>query len=217
MAFLEEPRFPECIKLGFRGGPGFDTTIVTVNSGHESRNLPNANPLAKFDAAQAIKRQSEFEQFLDFWHVMEGPTHGFRVKNWFDFECSITQGQMLPVNGSATVFQLYKVRTVGSWTRGKKIQKPRLAVGLQTFTTLYKDGVQLTYGVGAGQVVFDESKGLVTFNTAPGASVLSWAGEYDTPCRFDIKEFSGVVENKTPDGELLMSWNEIPITEIRIR
>jgi uncharacterized protein (TIGR02217 family) len=47
------------------------------------------------------------------------------------------------------------------------------------------------------------------------ADALTWAGEFDVPCRFDVDQMRGTIANKS-GGKLVVDWESIPIIEIRV-
>ena len=48
----------------------------------------------------------------------------------------------------------------------------------------------------------------------PG-DALTWAGEFDVPCRFNVDRMQAEVMNKS-GNELIIGWASIPIIEIRV-
>lgn len=50
----------------------------------------------------------------------------------------------------------------------------------------------------------------------PQASdTLTWAGQFDVPCRFDTDQMRGTIANKS-GGQFVVDWESIPIVEIRV-
>lgn len=188
MAF-KEIRFPLNSSYGVSGGHRFFWNITTQNSGNEQRNEIARYPKGKWVVSYDARMPDQFDPIEAFFFIVHGPGYGFRFRDVGNYQVTQANGIIALLPGSTTVGQLYKKYTFGSETYYLRIQKPALAEGGVAKTALYKDAVQLTYGAGSTQVVFDESKGLVTFNTAPGASVLTWAGDFDFPCRLDLDWF----------------------------
>lgn len=211
MSAFKEILLPESISFGAVGGPGFLTNIVSTNSGIEQRNQIWANEKGEWVISYDARRAQDFAELPAFFRIVRGRVYGFRFKDWNDYECLITDGVFAAVGTSTTIFQLYKKYTFGDEVYYRKIQKPALSQVL-----LYKNGTQLTYGIGAGQVVFDESKGLVTFNTAPGGATLSWKGPFHVPVRFGTDQMRQEIINKEQSGNLIKGWKDIAIREIRV-
>lgn len=190
MAFIEV-QFPTTISYGSKGGPGFNTNIVVSDSGFEERVARWQSAKQKFDVKWGIKSREQMAQVLEFYIAVQGALNGFRFKSWLDYNTA-TYGHRVPEgstdnttafdqnfgvgDGSTTQFQLAKTYTVGSTARTRNITKP---VNNSTFK-LAVDGT-LT---GSGWSL-DFTTGIVTFGSAPSDGVLlTWGGEFDTPCRF---------------------------------
>ena len=58
MAF-HEIRFPDDIAYGASGGPEFATTIVTMASGYEQRNINWQAARGRWDVASGLKNQTQ--------------------------------------------------------------------------------------------------------------------------------------------------------------
>ena len=64
----------------------------------------------------------------------------------------------------------------------------------------------------------DYTTGLVTFGSAPTSGhTLTWTGQFDTPCRFDIDDLKIELVDELPaGGDLLCRWASIPLIELRV-
>lgn len=134
MSFIETPRFPDNISYGSRGGPGYSTTVVRVDSGYESRNINWTYPLHQYDVSYGIQNQADMYSVIEMFHSMAGRGHGFRFKDWSDLNSTTDQtgataltdtDQALGTGDGTTVaFQLIKSYTTGTLTRIRKISKP---------------------------------------------------------------------------------------------
>lgn len=183
MAFLETPRFPDCISYGSAGGPEYSTSIIVLGSGQEKRNQNWALPRHYFDVAYGVKRQSDMEDLIDFFNAVKGPANGFRFKNFLDMSSghtdeatSFTDQTIGTGDGSTTTFQLVKNYTQGAITQTNNITKP-----VSGTVTIGLNGVQQMAGF-----TVDTTTGIVTFSGAPGGGVTITAGyEYDLPVRFE--------------------------------
>lgn len=211
---FKEIRLPIAISFGAVGGPGFLTNIVTTESGKESRNADWSLERGEWEISYDAREASVFDQLESFFRIVRGRYYGFRFRDWNDYQVDASNGMILPVGDSVTLFQLYKLYQFEDEVYYRRIQKPALADPIEQ-TALYKDGIQLTYGAGGDQVVFDESTGLVTFNTAPGASVLHWVGDFDVPVRLDSDRMRTETLNKN-NRFLIKGWLGIPIVEIKL-
>lgn len=208
MTAFHEVQFPQNIARGARGGPQRKTQIAALESGDEERNASWADSRRRYDVASGLRRADDLHALVAFFEARNGRLHGFRFKDWSDYKsvqplASITAlDQLLGTgDGSRTEFQLVKRYTSGaqSWTR--TITKP--VVGT----------VAIALGgepAGSGWSV-DTTTGLITFDSAPGASVEVRAGfEFDVPVRFDTDMI-----DVTLDAEYRGSIMSIPLVEIR--
>ncbi len=199
MAF-HEIRFPDDIAYGASGGPEFATTIVTMASGFEQRNINWQAARGRWDVASGLKNQTQLDTLLAFFRGRKGRAHGFRFKDWSDFRAT---GQLIGTgDGTNKTFQLVKNYTSGAGSESRIIKKP-----VSGTTKIYLNGVQLTSGWS-----ISSSTGIVTINTAPSNGVPVTADfEFDVPVRFDTDRMAVTIEFFN-----LHQWSGIPIVEIRV-
>lgn len=195
MSFLETPRFPEDISYKSKGGPMYNTTVITVDSGYEQRNINWALPKCVFDVSYGVKTQQQLYYLLEFFHVVAGRGHSFRYKDWSDFKSCDDQthgtlsdtDQTIGTGDAATkTFQLQKLYEKGVLSRVRYITKP---VAGTTIVAL--DGVPQVSGW-----TVDDTTGIITFTVAPGGGVVVSAGfEFDVPVRFDSDSIETQFDN----------------------
>ena len=94
MAFYESPRFPDYLAYGLVVGPGYATSIVRTSSGREQRNQNWSVELHEFDGSTTTRTQAERDEIDAFFRTMYGRTHGFRVKNYSDFQATVANGRL---------------------------------------------------------------------------------------------------------------------------
>lgn len=143
MPFLESPRFPERVSFHVTGGPGFATTIVTIESGAEYRNAAWSLPLATYEAIHAVRDEEETEAIRAFFLIAMGRYNGFRYKDWSDFK--VKEGQGILVYLTSTTFQLYKRYSLGPSYAGTSTTSLAIATGAKTFTT--QAGLSFAFGM----------------------------------------------------------------------
>jgi len=169
MAFIETPRFPENISRGASGGPGYQTDVVVVASGHEKRNITWPLGRARYDVAHGVRTQVQMDALVAFFRAMKGRAHGFRFKDWADFQCTSAQGVLGTGNGTGSpTYQLGKVYAAGALNEIRSIQKP-----VAGQVAIQRNGSPVTFGTGAGQVAVDTTTGIVTFVADAQASASS--------------------------------------------
>lgn len=179
MAFIESPRFPDCIAFGSQGGPGYNTSVIVLANGREQRNQNWELPIHTFDIAFGIKRNEDIQELLDFFHRTHGALDGFRFKNFTDYNSAHTDestsflDQIIGVaDGVETDFQLKKTYYSGAYNN---VTKPVIGT-----VTIGVNGVLQTSGY-----TVDYSTGIVTFAVAPAAGNVTAGFQYDLPVRFE--------------------------------
>lgn len=215
---FREVQFPPRISRGAVGGPGFSTDVVTVRSGDEKRNANWSVMRHSWEVSYAVKTESDFKQVRAFFLSVGGKRDGFRFKDWADYQASIAEGVVQGI--TTTRFQLQKRYVSGDAalagspsgddvvTTLRTIAKP-LAVGF-----VLKDGAT-TLNPGAHYTI-DPFSGIVTTTSSRTAANLTWSGEFDVPARFDTDELRATIVDRNQAKGLLLTWNSIPIVEIRV-
>jgi len=199
---FHEIRFPTSISYGAIGGPRFSTTVQTLNSGHEQRNINWSAARREYQADVAPSRGSEWEELLAFFHNRRGRAYGFRLKDFSDYK--IKDGQISMGDGVIKTFQI------------KKLYENPLAISLSydravhkivenTVTVFLDDVAQF----GNWSVHIDT--GLITFTDAPAdGAIISVNCEFDVPVRFH----SDLMEVSIP-GPDIRQWQSVKLVEIR--
>lgn len=196
MAYIDSPRFPPELSYGSSGGPEWSTEVTPVESGAEHRNAKWSNARRSFDVAHTLKKVEQLDLLLNFFHIARGKANTFRFKDWTDYSVSHDTGRLVRV-GSSNKFQLSKVYTAGPHEYVRKITKP--IAGL----VINKNGGSVSY-------TLDLTTGLVEL---PGGFAngdnLTWAGEFDTHCRFDTDKMNVNIEFYNA-----YTWGQIPVIEV---
>lgn len=124
MAFIETPRFPDNISYGAVGGASFNTDVVVLGSGFEQRNINWDVARARWDVSHGIKLKNEMSSIIAFHRAMKGRAHGFRFKDWSDYQITVANGVLTRVANTADQFQIIKNYSAGSLLDARKISKP---------------------------------------------------------------------------------------------
>ena len=217
MSFIETPRFPSDISYGSSGGPGFNTDVVTVNSGYETRNQNWVQSRSEYDAAFGIRQEPQLSELLNFFQSMAGKVNGFRYKDWGDYlscnlktviaqdDQSLGTGDSTDGTDGTADYQIVKNYITGTITRVRDIYKPISGTLLvEVNSILVIEGTE--YNV-------DYTTGIITFlpTFVPLISEEVKCGyEYDVPCRFDTDTLNINFEAYSVGSVT------IPIIEIRI-
>lgn len=211
MSFIESPRFPDNISYGSSGGPKFNTVVTLVNSGFEYNNINWDQARHYYDVSMGVRTLEELSDLVSFFHITRGKGHQFRYKDWADYKsCDLdaspaaTDQVFGTGDGGTTAFQLIKTYDLsGGVVNQREIKKPI-------------DGTVLIALNGVTQIetthyTVDYTTGIVTFVTAPSASVsVTWGGEFDVPCRFDTDELQLSMEFYGHGGL------SVPVVEVRV-
>ena len=187
MSFLETPRFPDDISYRSKGGPRFFTNIAAVESGFEKRSILWSVPIHEYDVAYGVKRMEQLLNLKNFFLAVRGRGMGFRFKDFTDYRSAVLPSDSITPtdqaigvgDGTTVAFSLSKTYSAGALSLVRPITKPVAGTVLVAV-----NGVTQTVNV---DDTLDATIGAITFAVAPTAAVVvSWGGEFDVPCRFDI-------------------------------
>jgi uncharacterized protein (TIGR02217 family) len=197
MAFIESPRFPEAISYGALSGPEFQTDVIIVNSGYESRNSNWETARAKFDVGHRGRTKAETDTLVAFFRSMKGRAHGFRFKDWTDYQVTHANGRLIKL--PELKFQLSKRYTTGTLNENRLIKKP-------ISVSVIRNGIPITRGLSAGQYQQDLTTGVLTFNadlwheissvtkSNPGVVTTDSPHGFNTGDLIDLKVTNGMSE-----------------------
>lgn len=209
MAF-HDVRLPEEIERGSQGGPRFRTSVLTLSSGYEKRNIDWELSRAAFSVGYGIQTKADFSLVLDFFYARQGRAHSFRFKDWSDFE--ITDQGIGATDGTTTQYQIYKRYTSGGINFDRTITKPVGADWVVTVDAVSKT-VLYTGTPVAGEAKIDPLTGVLTLNSTDAATTglaINVTGDFDIPVRFDTDQIE--VNMQTFDAGAIP---EIGIIEVR--
>lgn len=210
MTPFSETRLPVRTAFGSTGGIERRTRIVTLASGHETRETPWAHGRRRYLIKAALRTFDEAAALSAFFEARRGRLQGFRLVDFSDFQSSPPSRTPTALDqpigtgdGVAAGFQLLKLYGTGADAYSRIIGKPvagtvRVAVA----------GVELT----APQFSTDTTTGRVTLAVppAPGASVTA-GFQFDTPVRFDTDRLDLSLDNFAS-----MTVSQIPLIEVRV-
>ncbi len=208
---FHEIRFPVNLSFGSLGGPERRTDVVTLANGFEERNTPWAHSRRRYDAGLGLLSLDDVAALIAFFEARRGQLHGFRWKDWSDFQSCKPSQQVTPFDqtvargdGVTTVFALSKTYRSGQETYQRPIAKP---VGGTVQVAIAGDPK-----VASVEYMVDETTGLITFADAPDIGVLITAGfEFDVPVRFDTDRLQTSI-GSFQAGEV----PNVPVIEVRI-
>lgn len=191
-------RFPTAISYGAVGGPKFSTTVQTLNSGYEQRNINWADARREYQFDVSPARQESWEALLAFFHARRGRAYGFRLKDFADYK--LVQGYVGTGDGVERTFQTVKLYgEIHPYTR----RLTRLVAG--TVSVFLDDTAQF------GGWSVNENTGVISFVTAPAEGVvIKVSAEFDVPVRFDTDLMAAAFAG--PD---LHNWQQVKLLEVK--
>lgn len=204
--------FPEEIAYGSKGGPKFQTTVVTLASGIERRNVDWSRVRAEYDVSHGIKDPESLSELRQFFYARRGRAHSFRFKDWGDFEL---ENQAIGYgDGALKDFQIIKSYEPGPYQYDRVITKPESGSveGLKVGGVLYTERSNPTTAQRPTSYKVDYATGKVSFYVAPaaGLSIILTYARFHVHARFDVDVFDPV-----HDFWLYQSWESIPLVEIK--
>jgi uncharacterized protein (TIGR02217 family) len=134
--FLESVRFPTDIGFNKPGGPGFNTDVAILESGFEQRNQYWDQSRGTWNIGYGVRELDKVTTVLDFFSAVKGRTHGFRYRDWNDYQSvrrtahfvrntTSAFDQVISINTTTTdQFQLMKTYYVGFLATRRFIAKP---------------------------------------------------------------------------------------------
>lgn len=189
------------VERGAKGGPRFNTTVIGFGSGFEQRNQEWEFARGEWDLSYGVQTKDDYSTLIEFFVARRGRAHGFRFKDWSDFE-ALTPQQLGVGDDAETDFQLVKLYTDVASTYTRNITRP-VTITVQVFIDDVLQTLTTDYTI--------EPLGIIRFLTAPaGAEVVTATFEFDLPVRFDIDKMDVQLEWYNA-GEL----PDITVLEIR--
>ncbi len=195
---FHDVRFPDDIAVGAVGGPGFNTTVVTLSSGREKRNVNWSDARCVWDVAHGLKTQAQLDRLLAFFRARQGRAHAFRFKDWSDYR--MDRQTIGTGDGATTSFALSKSYVdAGGHVSARRITRP-----VSGTVEVWVDGAAQESG-------FAVAEGSVSFDAAPAAgAVVEAACEFDVPARFDSDQMKVSIE-----AYGTFSWGQIAVVEVK--
>jgi uncharacterized protein (TIGR02217 family) len=203
--------FPPRIAFGAQRRPGWSTIVVMVESGLTRAEERWEQARHQFDISFAIRTVRDYSLIQDHFHQMRARARTFPFPDPLDNVTVRASGVLLPVDDpdTPTIWQLAKRYGTGDAAWFRLITRPVAPI-------VYRTRAGVTTSI-AGSATVDLSNGGVVISPAalaPG-DLLSWAGGFMVPCRYDVDELPGSIENREPgpDGELYVRVASIPVIE----
>jgi uncharacterized protein (TIGR02217 family) len=182
MSAFHDVRLPIEIEVGANGGPQYQTTIVTLSTGDETRNADWSRPLSRWSVGYGTMANVDYSEIVAFFHARRGRWAAFRFRDWTDYKATLEA--LGNGNGTKRTFLLVKTYTSGGESLVRRITRPdtdtlRVFVnGVESFDWDYVEG---------GAIKF-------TPGNAPGAVPVTYTCQFDVPVRFATDQLQLTVD-----------------------
>jgi uncharacterized protein (TIGR02217 family) len=169
---IDNVRLPVDVEREVEGGPGFRTTIITLDSGFEHANINWERTRGRWQCGYGVDGPDVWSTIIAFYRARFGMARGFRFKDWSDYE--IEDQQIGTGDGTTQNFQIYKRYADTVLPFDRPITHPVEA----TIAVTLDDVPTAAWTLLAG--------GIIRFTVAPSlAAVIKITCEFDVPVRFD--------------------------------
>ena len=199
-------RLDEDVERDAQGGPGFSTSILTLSSGFEKRNIDWERSRGQWDLSYGLDRKARQEEVLAFFYARQGRAIGFRFKDWTDYQIGQSSPSLVPqeiavADGAQTQFQIVRRYTSGAFVFDRAITRPVAGT-----VRVFEDSTEVTLSVSV-----NNDTGVVTFFGAPSINTsIRVLCEFDVPVRFDIDQL-----DLRAVRDDVFSFPSVPIIELR--
>jgi uncharacterized protein (TIGR02217 family) len=209
MIFVDQ-ELPPRIAFGMQRRQTWRTVISQSQDGREVTDQKRSKMLMKFDLSFAVRVSSDYEDVDEHFAMMRGRAKKFPATDPLDHSVTAARGELIAVT-SYTSFQLAKAYGSGAAKYLRTITRPKAGARVFRLRSSVTTDItsSCTISLTAGSVA-------ITGGVVLLGDVLSWSGEFFTPCRYDVDELPGLIVNKQPgdDGELFVQCESIPVVEV---
>lgn len=182
MAFIDQ-RINSRYRMGFVGGPAWNTLKVELANGRQRRKKQWSMPHHRYTANYATLNELEKNELLSAFMVAGGSFSAFRFLDYNDFRAT---SELIGVgDGTSNPLQLVKTYSFGSSSFTRTITLPLNPV-------IYVDGIE------EPGVTVDQLTGMVAPDSAwPTDSLVTWTGTFDVRVCFanDFNPFTSPASN----------------------
>ena len=207
---FHDVRLPDDVERGAQGGPQFRTTVTTLVSGFEKRNIDWSQTRGSWDVGYGIQTKVDFTAVIDFFHARLGQAHSFRFKDWADFE--MVRQSIGATDGSTAIYSIFKRYTSGGIDFDKTLTKIVTATVSAWINNISQTVVYDT-APAAEEISIALLTGIITLgatHTATSGQDIEILCEFDMPVRFGTDSLN--VNLSTFDAGAVPS---LPVVEVR--
>jgi len=187
--FIEE-RISLGIDYGAQGGPGFNTGVVGVDSGFESRNINWSQELNSWELGERALNKAELAYITNFFRRVRARGVGFRYKDWGDYK--VTDAPVT-LTGAPTV-QLQQTETGANNVYVRDIKKP--VAGTLSFKRNGSNyaGVTVDTTTGIATLPADSSKSITAITKANPGVITATGHGFSTSNKLYLAGIGGMTQ-----------------------
>lgn len=205
---LNEARWDDNVRQWMAtGGPGYSTSIVSVQSGDEQRAANWINSRGRYNVGDRNVPMHKYQELLSFFHRVRGRAVGFRLRDWTDFRDDGRGVLGSGIGDGSITYQMNKIRAIPG-VAGATFQKitrpigPSFASTLGNTVDILVNGVEVPQGGGQGACYVNDSTGVVVFNpytftvSSIAGSTMTFTGNHNLIAGdwLKLSGFSGSME-----------------------
>lgn len=182
---------------GTTGGPSFNTSVLTTQSGKEYRQQNWKFSRGSWDLGGRTLRESEIQEIVSFFQARGGMARGFRFKDFSDYKDNgngrigrVANNNIMAssIDGS-TYYNMFKQYNSAGQLYYRRIYKP-----VNNKIVIKKNGTIIPIGTGAGQCQIDYTTGTVRLTPIKSLQIQSIAKD-------DQGTITTTVDHNLTDGE----------------
>lgn len=216
MAF-DEVLLPDLYDYGFTGGPGFETTIPELDSGHTVRNIEWEFPLAPYLVTFSLQEKSQIDVLMAFWRLRFGRGIGFRF--WDKFDYDIPRQVIGTTDTTTTDWQVFKTYSETDLYGTELSQdRPIYKIKPDDSEQVWVNSVSIAKGAAGNQYQIDYNTGIVTLGSTlaaqTGTDIEVLIPQFHVPVIFGTDKPQFVASQPGGDSGSLFEWT-VGVEEIR--
>lgn len=187
----------------------WETTIITLKSGAEQRNICWSDSLRVFDASTAEHLTLvTLDSIRKHFNAMRGSGFSFPLLDRSFFQ--VTDEGLGAAGGIASTMQLSRNDGVAANAYNKEIYLPKsgtVVIKANTVSQIENTDYTLAYTGATG--------GTLTWLSNRSGQTITWTGEHFLPARYDLKSFPGMELFIWTTSGGLVRGAPIPMREVR--
>lgn len=213
--YFQEVELDPLIGYGTKAGLSYVSTVVSNPARKETRFAQQSRGYWNFEISFKDKSKGQILAIQNTYSLVQGKVYGFRFLNYREYYTCLDDF----VGGIGTLFQ-EPITTYAGGTTMQLIHTRRPGTSTAEIVLIRKpflNGSIFLFRDGSGSAwpntnyTIDLTTGIVTFNVDQTGHTFEWAGQWDTPVRFDTDDAD--IEQSDFD---VFAWESIKLREIQV-